>query len=79
MNRNFHTADLCDDHSDQLQIVSPGFKSYGLNSHFYGEIVTVKAFEDNSFVREALSQPGQGKVLVVDGSGSMRRYRRRER
>ena len=28
--------------------------------------------EDNSLVRDALSQPGDGRVLVVDGGGSLR-------
>ena len=44
----------------------------GLN-RFHGEIVTVQCLEDNSFVRKALSKPGEGKVLVVDGGGSMNR------
>nr|WP_245944821.1 ribonuclease E activity regulator RraA [Crenobacter cavernae] len=35
-------------------------------------MATVKLFEDNSRVREALAQPGEGRVLVVDGGGSMR-------
>ena len=34
---------------------------------------TVKCFEDNSLVRDAVAEPGEGKVLVVDGGGSMRR------
>jgi regulator of ribonuclease activity A len=69
---SFKTADLCDDHSDVLQIAEPGFSNYGGNTHFSGEIVTVKLFEDNSLVRETVGSPGHGKVLVVDGGGSRR-------
>jgi regulator of ribonuclease activity A len=69
---SFKTADLCDAHSDKLQIAEPGFRSFGGHSRFHGEIVTVKLFEDNSLVRETLGLPGHGKVLVVDGGGSRR-------
>lgn len=66
------TTDLCDDHSDTLSIASPMFRDFGGRREFYGPISTVKVFEDNSLVREALSEPGEGRVLVVDGGGSMR-------
>ncbi|WP_018152226.1 ribonuclease E activity regulator RraA [Leeia oryzae] len=68
----FLTTDLCDAHSEHLQIAAPIFKSYGGEPRFYGRIVTLKLFEDNSLVRTALSEPGEGKVLVVDGGASMR-------
>jgi regulator of ribonuclease activity A len=68
----FKTADLCDDFSDNLQIVTPMFQSYGGNNRFSGKIQTVKIFEDNVFVREMLSEKVSGDVLVVDGGGSLR-------
>lgn len=72
-NKKIYTADLCDEYSDELQIVADIFKNYGGKDNFHGEIVTVKLFEDNSFVKKALSEDGTGKVLVVDGGGSKRR------
>ena len=66
------TPDLCDAHPD-LQVLEPMLSSYGGSSAFGGQIVTVKCFEDNSLVKEQLGQPGHGKVLVVDGGGSLRR------
>jgi len=69
----YKTADLCDHFSDAVQIVEENFADFGGLSAFHGEIATVKAFEDNSLVREAVFGPGDGKVLVVDGGGSMRR------
>ena len=66
------TADLCDAFEDKVQVVSPMFRSFGGRSAFGGQIVTLKLFEDNSLVRTALEGPGEGKVLVVDGGGSMR-------
>ena len=75
MKRNmttFATADLCDEHSDQLSIVAPMFMPYGGRAAFYGQIRTLKVFEDNALVRQTLSTPGNGNVLVVDGGGSMR-------
>lgn len=69
---NFKTADLCDDFSDQLSIVEPGFKDFGGNTIFCGPVSTVKCHEDNSKVRQQLSTPGKGRVLVVDAGGSKR-------
>jgi len=66
-------ADLCDEFQDKIQIAIPiGFKNYGGNIAFSGKIQTLKCYEDNSFVRKALEQDGEGKVLVVDGGGSLR-------
>lgn len=67
------TTDLCDAHEDEIHVVSPMFRSYGGKSAFHGPITTLKLFEDNSFVRKALEQPGEGHVLVIDGGGSLRR------
>ena len=67
------TTDLCDAHSDHLKIAEPiGFKDFGGEKNFNGKIHTLKCFEDNSLVRKALEQNGEGKVLVIDGGGSMR-------
>lgn len=75
---SFATADLCDRHEDQLRagtlrVLAPMFRSYGGRPGFHGPIATLKLFEDNSFVRKALEQPGNGRVLVIDGGGSLRR------
>ena len=69
-NKNFKTADLCDDHSDNLIILDQNFKSYGKTNSFYGEIQTVKCLNDNSKVRELVNKDGLNKVLVVDGAAS---------
>lgn len=69
---SFATTDLCDQHNDQLQVVEPLFGNFGGVDAFHGEIVTLKLFEDNSLVRAALETPGLGRVLVVDGGGSLR-------
>lgn len=71
----FNTADLCDQYADDLdvnlQIVAPVFRSYGNKRAFSGTIATLQVFEDNSLVREMLSEDGHGKVLIVDGGGSL--------
>jgi len=68
----YPTADLCDRYDDQLQVCSPLLSHYGGRSVFYGQVITVKCFEDNSLVRETLGEDGHDKVLVVDGGGSLR-------
>jgi regulator of ribonuclease activity A len=69
----FKTADLCDTHGQALRVVETPFLSYGGRTRFHGKIETIKAFEDNSLVRDCVNESGDGKVLVVDGGGSMRR------
>lgn len=66
------TADLCDTHGDEVQIVEPDLMNYGGALACTGPISTVKAYEDNSKVREALEAAGNGRVLVVDAGGSYR-------
>ena len=65
------TTDLCDEHPE-AQVCEPVFGVYGGVTSFAGPIATLKVFEDNSAVREAVGQPGEGRVLVVDGGGSRR-------
>lgn len=67
------TPDLCDAYGDNVQVADPIFRHYGGIENFYGEIATVKCFEDNSKVGESLRCKGDGKVLVVDGGASIRR------
>ena len=66
------TPDLCDQYPD-VQVAEPVFRGYGGRVAFAGPAVTVKCFEDNSRVREAVNAPGAGRVLVIDGGGSLRR------
>mgnify|MGYP000883711037 CR=1 FL=1 len=65
------TPDLCDQFPD-VMVVEPIFTNYGGRERFGGEIVTVKCFEDNSRVKELVEEQGNGRVMVVDGGGSMR-------
>ncbi|MGM9926537.1 MAG: ribonuclease E activity regulator RraA [Bacillus sp. (in: firmicutes)] len=67
---DFKTADLCDDYSEELLICELELKSYGGKSSFSGPIRTVRVFEDNVLVKEALQTIEEGSVLVVDGGGS---------
>ncbi|MEO0585434.1 MAG: ribonuclease E activity regulator RraA [Bacteroidota bacterium] len=66
------TADLWDEHAPALRLLNLELKSYGRQTSFFGEIVTLKVFEDNSWVRKILAEKGDGKVLIVDGGGSKR-------
>jgi regulator of ribonuclease activity A len=66
-------ADLCDAHEDVIEVCHVAFRDFGGRAAFSGPIRTVRCFEDNALVRQALSEPGEGAVLVVDGGGSLRR------
>ncbi len=74
---DFATCDLCDAHksddSGAFRVLPPLFRDYGGITKFCGPASTVKCHEDNTLVRAALDEPGRGRVLVVDGGGSLRR------
>lgn len=70
------TCDLCDAHKadtdGSFRVLPPVFQSYGRVPQFAGSVVTVQCFEDNVLVKAAVDSPGLGRVLVVDGGGSLR-------
>ncbi|MEL7535825.1 MAG: ribonuclease E activity regulator RraA [Pseudomonadota bacterium] len=66
------TPDLCDAHPD-VDVLDLALASFGGLSAFAGEIVTIKCFEDNSLVKAQAGEPGNGRIMVVDGGGSTRR------
>jgi regulator of ribonuclease activity A len=64
--------DLCDANEEIVRVAEPVFWSFGGRAAYGGVIETVKCFEDNSLVAERVGEPGEGRVLVVDGGGSRR-------
>jgi regulator of ribonuclease activity A len=69
----YSTPDLCDDNPELVRVLEPMMVNFGGRESFGGEIVTIKCHEDNSLVKENAGKPGHGKVMVVDGGGSLRR------
>jgi regulator of ribonuclease activity A len=69
----YNTSALCDIYSEQVDVVEPMFSNFGGRASFSGQITTVKCFEDNGLIRETLEQDGIGRVLLIDGGGSLRR------
>ena len=69
---SFATTDLSDKYTHAVQVAEPIFRDFGGKLAFHGPAKTLKLFEDNTLVRASLEQPGEGRVLVVDGGGSMR-------
>jgi len=71
------TCDLCDVHkaddSGSFRVLLPVWRHFGARRAFHGPVSTVKCFEDNSQVKAAVESAGEGRVLVVDGGGSLRR------
>ena len=65
------TADLIDRHGDALQSCDLQFRQFGGRSRFSGRVRTVRCHQDNVLVRQVLSEPGEGQVLVIDGGGSL--------
>jgi regulator of ribonuclease activity A len=74
---SFSTCDICDerkaDTSGAFRVLPPVFRDFGGRERFFGPVATLRCIEDNSSVRLAVAQPGDGRVLVVDGGASLRR------
>ena len=69
---SYSVPDICDEFIEEISVLEPLFSDFGGKHKFSGEVVTIKCFEDNSLVRDAVRTPGHGRVLVVDGGGSLR-------
>ncbi|EFV13379.1 ribonuclease E activity regulator RraA [Segniliparus rugosus] len=65
------TADLVDQIGDQVRSCDTQFRQYGGRLQFVGPVRTIRAFQDNALIKATLSTPGEGAVLVVDGSASV--------
>jgi regulator of ribonuclease activity A len=73
----FATTDLLDANevdieSGRVQVMHPGLLVLGRRTSFFGEVVTLKLFEDNSLLADLVKMPGNGRVIVVDAGGSLR-------
>jgi regulator of ribonuclease activity A len=66
------TADVLDEHGDDAAVCLLPLRSYGGRTSFSGPIATVRCDEDNVLVKQRVGEPGEGRVLVVDGGGSLR-------
>lgn len=69
----FTTAGLADRFGSEVEAAEPILPSFGGLTRFYGAIVTLDVYEDSGLVQELLQESGEGKVLVVDGGGSIQR------
>jgi regulator of ribonuclease activity A len=68
---SFSTADLCDHYlllpGSGAQYALPGLVSYGGLVKYHGPIATIAACEKKAVrLLDALAQPGNGRILVVD-------------
>jgi regulator of ribonuclease activity A len=66
------TADVLDEHGERAAVCTADLRSFGGLAAFEGEVSTVRCFEDNVLLKQRLAEPGHGRVLVVDGGGSLR-------
>lgn len=63
-------TDLSDTYPEAL-ILAPVFRDFGGQARFSGRVATVRVRDHNPLVRAAAGTPGEGRVLVVDGGGSL--------
>jgi regulator of ribonuclease activity A len=70
---HYNTSLLCDIYADTVDVVEPLLTNFGGRNSFAGEVVTVKCFESVGLIYKTLEENGIGKVLLIDGGGSLRR------
>ena len=69
----YSVPDICDEFPEEISVLEPLFSNFGGRQRFSGEIITIRCFEDNSLLRDVVRDEGRGRVIVVDGGGSLRR------
>ena len=69
----YNTSQLCDIYQDQVDVVEPMFSTFGGRSSFGGQVTTIKCFVANGIIRQVVKENGVGRVLLIDGGGSLRR------
>ncbi|MCX2933463.1 ribonuclease E activity regulator RraA [Mycobacterium sp. CVI_P3] len=65
------TADLVDDIGPEVRSCDVQFRQFGGRTEFTGPISTVRCFQDNALLKSVLSEPGDGRILVIDGDASL--------
>lgn len=70
---DYNTSLLCDIYAETIDVVEPLLTNFGGRSSFAGEVVTIKCFESVGLIYKTLEEHGAGKVLLIDGGGSLRR------
>jgi len=65
------TADLVDDIGFAVRSCDTQFRQFGARIQFAGPISTVRCFEDNALLKSVLSEPGDDRILVIDGAASV--------
>jgi len=63
---SYITADICDKHRDEVQVLSHEYHSYGGTEVCHGPIATIRLDEENSDLIAMLKEPGKGRIAVVD-------------
>ena len=66
------TADLCDRLGSRACVCQAPWRSYGGRCAAEGLAATVQCLDDAALLRAQLAEPGRGRILVVDGGGSLR-------
>ncbi|MCP4323896.1 MAG: ribonuclease E activity regulator RraA [Alteromonadales bacterium] len=69
----YNTSLLCDIYAETIDVVEPLLTNFGGRNSFAGEVVTIKCFESVGLIYKTLEDNGSGKVLLIDGGGSLRR------
>src|SRR5699024_6776676 len=66
-----YTSDIYDDQGEAVSSLDLQLESLGQHRQFYGRIRTAKCYQDNGLIKAIGNESRNGKVLVVDGAGSL--------
>lgn len=64
------TCDIADAYPDEVAVCDVQFRHFGQRRAFAGPCETLRV-RDHNLVLDTVSLPGEGRVLIVDGGGSL--------
>lgn len=65
------TSDVYDEWGEQLASLSVPLENLGGHRQFHGPVHTLRCAQDNGLLKQVITTPGEGAVLVVDGGGTL--------
>ncbi|MEM1262105.1 MAG: ribonuclease E activity regulator RraA [Pseudomonadota bacterium] len=65
------TPDICDAYPS-VDVLDTPLRTFGGWRAFAGKIITIRCFEDNSLVKAQAAEPGEQRIMIVDGGGITR-------
>lgn len=65
------TSDVYDERGEEMASLTTRLENLGGRRQFHGPVRTLRCFQDNGLLKNIITTPGEGAVLVIDGGGTL--------